>query len=75
MTGKYGPILDDFMEEAMRIEDAAKEIGIPLRVIGCLAFRMKAPEYVELHKKMGREVTDIDYISYYKHHEKLRNLF
>lgn len=75
MTGKYGPILDDFMEEAMRIEKAATENGLPLRIIGCLAFRIKCPDYVELHKKMGREVTDIDFISYYKHQSKLVNLF
>lgn len=75
MTGKYGPILDDFMEEALRIEKAAAEIGVPLRLIGCLAFRLKSPEFTELHIKMGREVTDIDYISYYKHQQKIINLF
>ncbi len=75
MPGKYGPILDDFMEEALRIEKAAAETGVPLRLIGCLAFRLKSPEYTDLHKKMGREVTDIDYISYYKHQQKIINLF
>jgi hypothetical protein len=75
VTGRYGPILDDFMEEATRIEKAASDNGLPLRIIGCLAFRIKCPDYVELHKKMGREVTDIDFISYYKHQSKLVNLF
>ena len=75
LTSKYGPILDDFMNEALRIEKAASEIGIPLRIIGCLAFRLKSPEFTDLHIKMGREVTDIDYVSYYKHRQKLINLF
>ncbi len=75
MTDKHGPTLDDFMNEALRIEKAAAEIGIPLRVIGCLAFRIKSPEFADLHIKMGREVTDIDYVSYYKHRQKLINLF
>jgi len=75
LTGKYGPILEDFMQEAVRIEKAAADNGIPLRVIGCLAFRIKAPEYTDLHIKMGREVTDIDYVSYYKYQSKLVNLF
>ncbi|MFW9786367.1 MAG: hypothetical protein ACFFE2_06845 [Candidatus Thorarchaeota archaeon] len=75
MTEKYGPILDDFMNEALRIEKAATDLGIPLRVIGCLAFRIKSPEFTDLHKRMGREVTDIDYVSYYKHRQKLINLF
>ena len=72
---KYGPILDDFMDEALRIEKAAAELGIPLRVIGCLAFRIKSPKYANLHIEMGREVTDIDYMSYYKHQQKIINLF
>jgi len=75
LTGKYGPILEDFMDEALRIEKAAAELGIPLRIIGCLAFRLKSPEYAALHIKMGREVTDIDYMSYYKHQQKTINLF
>jgi hypothetical protein len=75
VTDKYGPILEDFMDEAIRIEKAAAELGIPLRIIGCLAFRIKSPEYTDLHIKMGREVTDIDYVSYYKHRQKLINLF
>jgi len=75
LTGKYGPISEDFMQEAVRIEKAAADNGIPLRVIGCLAFRIKAPEYIDLHIKMGREVTDIDYVSYYKYQSKLVNLF
>jgi hypothetical protein len=75
VTGKYGLILDDFMEEALRIEKAADDLGIPLRIIGCLAFRLKSPELTELHIKMGREVTDIDYVSYYNHRQKLINLF
>ncbi len=75
MSGKYGAILDDFMEEALRIEKAAAGIGVPLRIIGCLAFRLKSPEYTDLHRKMGREVTDIDYVSYYKFQQKIINLF
>ena len=75
LTSNYGPILDDFMDEALRIEKAASGKGIPLRIIGCLAFRLKSPEFTDLHIKMGREVTDIDYVSYYKHRQKLINLF
>ncbi|MFW9980613.1 MAG: hypothetical protein ACFFE3_01690 [Candidatus Thorarchaeota archaeon] len=75
MTDRFGPILDDFMDEALRIEKAAAGLGIPLRIIGCLAFRLKSPEYSDLHIKMGREVTDIDYMSYYKFQQKIINLF
>ena len=50
MSGKYGPILEDFMDEALRIEKAAAELGLPLRIIGCLAFRLKSPEFADLHR-------------------------
>jgi hypothetical protein len=75
MSSKYGPIIDDFLEEAMRIVKSADELDIPLRLIGCLAFRLKCPEFVDLHERMGREVTDIDFISYIKHQRKVINLF
>jgi hypothetical protein len=75
MDEKYGQIKDDFMEEAMRLIEAGKENGLALRLIGCLAFRIQAPEYVELHKAMGREVTDIDFIAYFKQQRKIINLF
>ncbi len=75
MSGKYGEMKDDFLEEAMRLVAAAEENDVPLRIMGCLAFRIKAPDYVDLHKKMGREVTDIDFVSLYKHRKKIINLF
>lgn len=75
MSGTYGEIKNDFLEEALRIEQAGADNGIPFRIIGCLAFRIQCPEYVELHKEMGREVTDIDYISYYKHQRDAIDLF
>ncbi|MHA1484496.1 MAG: hypothetical protein ACTSPR_04160, partial [Candidatus Thorarchaeota archaeon] len=75
MSSKYGEIKDDFLEEAMRLVAAAEDIDAPLRIIGCLAFRIKAPDYVDLHKKMGRVVTDIDFLCYYKYQRKIINLF
>jgi len=75
VPGKYGDILEDYQDEALRIVRAAEDNGIPLRIVGCLAFRIKCPEFVELHKSMDRVVTDIDFVGYYKHHRKVINLF
>jgi hypothetical protein len=75
MPGKYGEITNDFVNEALRIHDAAEKNGLPLRVMGCLAYRIKSPQYVELHKAMGRDVSDIDFIAYYKQRNKIINLF
>ena len=75
MSERYGHIKDDFMEEAMRLIKAAEENKLTLRLIGCLAFRIQAPDYVDLHRAMGREVTDIDFIGYFKQQRKVINLF
>lgn len=75
MPGKYGEILEDFVQEALRIHNAAEQNGLPLRVMGCIAYRIKAPQYVQLHKSMGREITDIDFIGYYKNQRKIIDLF
>lgn len=75
MSGKYGEILDDYQQEAIRIVKAAGQNGWPLRIMGCLAFRIKCPEYVELHSAMGREPTDIDFVAYFKSHRNIINLF
>ena len=58
LTSKYGPILDDFMNEALRIEKAASEIGIPLRIIGCLAFRLKSPEFTRSSGKKLHQINN-----------------
>jgi hypothetical protein len=75
MPGKYGVILNDFMDEALRIHKAAEQNGLPLRVMGCIAYRIKSPQFIELHKAMGRVVTDIDFMSYYKYRNKVIDLF
>ncbi|RDE16822.1 MAG: hypothetical protein C4K47_00755 [Candidatus Thorarchaeota archaeon] len=75
MPGKYGEVIDDFVQEALRIHDAAEQNGLPLRVMGAIAYRIKSPQYVELHEAMGREITDIDLIGYYKQQHKIINLF
>jgi hypothetical protein len=75
MPRKYGEIIDDFLQEALRIQKAAEQNGWPLRVMGCIAYRIKSPQYIQLHKAMGREITDIDFVSYYKYRNKIINLF
>jgi hypothetical protein len=74
MSGKYGETREDFMQEALRIHDAAEKNGWPLRLMGSIAYRIKAPQYIELHKAMKRDITDIDFAGYYKYQHKIVNL-
>lgn len=55
--------LADFVDEAWRVVDSAKNRGLTLRVLGALAFRIHCPQWAPLHVAMGRVITDIDFIA------------
>ena len=61
----------DFVGEAIRIVEKARENGLTLRVLGATAFRIHCPDYVHVHISMGRVVTDIDFAAYSKEGEKI----
>jgi hypothetical protein len=52
---------EHFVQEAMRIVDAAEGAGIRLRILGSLAYRLHCPENLELFDQMERALTDIDF--------------
>ena len=53
---------EHFYSEAIRISDEADTIGLKLRILGSLAFRIHCPNNVYLLDQMERELTDIDYV-------------
>jgi len=55
--------LADFVEEARRVVNSAKNRGLTLRILGALAFRIHCPQWTPLHSAMGRVITDIDFIA------------
>ncbi|MEM4246243.1 MAG: hypothetical protein QW390_02990, partial [Candidatus Bathyarchaeia archaeon] len=55
---------DNLVDKAVEITDAAKKESIVLRIMGALAVRIHSADLVPLHKKLGRELTDIDLIGY-----------
>lgn len=52
-----------FEEQAKTIVDAAEKRGIVLRCIGATAFRIHCPRFKDLHTKLGRELTDLDFMA------------
>jgi len=64
----------DFVEEAMRIIKIAEKKGIILRLSGSIAIRIHCPKYRYIEKELGRELTDIDLVSYGKYREALERL-
>jgi len=65
---KFLKILDELMEKAT-------EFNVTMRVIGSIAFRIKAPEYKHIQYKNQRYLTDVDFVTYSKHITRVQDLF
>jgi hypothetical protein len=73
-----------FMRESERIVDEAKKQGISLRILGGLSIAMHCQNQADFAKKLnrigtgvvaGQEYSDIDFIAYRKHRDKVKELF
>jgi len=67
--------LADFTQEAIRIVELAEKKGMTLRVMGACAVRLHCPKYEYLHRKMGRELSDIDFFSYSRFKSDMKKFF
>ena len=72
---KYGNARPDFLEEAQRIVNAAKDEDILLRLLGALAFHIHCPKFSYMQELLGRSFTDIDFASYRQESSKINKLF
>lgn len=80
MTVQKGPIPSTvFLDEARRLVEKAEEQGIPLRVVGGVAFRIHCPNYADLYTRLRRldstEFLDVDFVSLSKRSSKLPAFF
>jgi hypothetical protein len=73
-----------FLQEAETIVEEAERKGIILRVMGGLGVAIHCKEIRDFAKKLGRigtgvvegqEYSDIDFMSYRKHRDKIKNFF
>lgn len=65
---KFLIILDELMKKAT-------EFNVTMRVIGSIAFRIKAPEYKHIQYKNQRYLTDVDFVTYSKHITRVQDMF
>ncbi len=65
---KFMTILNELMEKAI-------EFNVTMRVIGSIAFRIKAPEYKHIQYKNQRYLTDVDFVTYSKHITRVQDMF
>jgi len=65
----------DLVEEALRVVEEAKKQRVVLRVMGAIAVRLHCPNFAYLHRSMGREISDIDFMGYEKASSKIERFF
>ena len=73
-----------FLQEAETIVEEAEKKGIILRIMGGLGVAMHCQEFRDFATKLGRmgtgvvkgqEYSDIDFMSYRKHRNKIKDFF
>ena len=64
-----------FEDEALRVVRAGEQKGIPLRIIGALAFHHHCPQFGWIQAKLNRVYTDIDFAAYGRQSKQIRDLF
>ena len=64
-----------FEDEAVRVVEAGQQRGVPLRIIGALAFHHHCPRFGYLQSQLNRVYTDIDFAGYGKQNHPIRELF
>jgi hypothetical protein len=64
----------DFLGEARRVVSTAEEGKLILRSLGAAAFRLHCPANLQLHVRMGRELSDLDFAGYSKDRSRIEAL-
>jgi len=62
------------IEEAVHLAEKAEENGIIMRLMGAIAFKIHCTNNAELYKKIDRKLSDMDFVSYTRHQQDIRNL-
>ncbi len=65
----------EFIEEALQIQREAEQEGIPLRLLGSLAFRLQCPKNAAHFEALDRRITDIDFAASTQHRDRLLTFF
>jgi len=65
----------DLVTEALRVVEEAKKQNVVLRLMGAIGVRLHCPEFTDLHRSMGREISDMDFIGYEKASSKIERFF
>ncbi|MCF7857837.1 MAG: hypothetical protein K9N07_00730 [Candidatus Cloacimonetes bacterium] len=66
---------EKFLDIFAELMEKAEEFNVTIRVIGSIAFRLKAPEYKHIQYKNQRYLADLDLVTYSKHITRVQDTF
>jgi len=61
----------EFVQEALRLTEAARERNLTLRVMGATAIRIHCPRFAYIHELLSRKITDLDFMAPRRESSKL----
>jgi hypothetical protein len=65
----------DLVSEAVKIVDSLQSAGLVARILGATAVRIHAHDYLNLHKALGRELSDLDFVAYGRQRDEIERHF
>jgi len=66
---------EEIVNLAVKTVQAAEAEGIILRIIGAVAINIHCPTFNKIQKLLGRELSDVDFVSYSRYRDKIAPLF
>ncbi len=64
----------EFIRYANNIANEGNKRGVPLRLLGSVAFSIHCREYSHFQEKAQRNFTDLDFAAYFSHSKSIRNI-
>jgi len=66
---------EDIVDLAVKTVQAAESKGIILRIMGAVAINIHCPTFNRIQKLLGRELSDVDFVSYSRYRDGIVSLF
>ena len=64
-----------FIIEGLRVTEVARQRNLTLRLMGADAVKLHCPKFAGIHERLGRSITDIDFIGLGGETDQLLRLF
>ncbi len=65
---------EQLLRESEKVIEAVEQAGLPARLMGAVAIRLTCSDSAEMYARLGRQLSDIDLMAYWKISGKLESL-